>query len=214
MSDRLKALRAERDALEQAGTYEGPVYEWLITEIETLEAAEPAKPPAPAPKSTPRGDVAHRAAGRLGVGDARGGAAPRALERPAASRPGGPGQRRRLGVRYAAAAELARRGELADDVAARLLVEANGMAREAAEAGPLDPERLAEGPMRELATRLRNQVATDEAELRGRVDPRDQMVTEVNALIREASEARAREPLAGVGAATTEPTEGSPSQEA
>jgi hypothetical protein len=117
-----------------------------------------------------------------------------------------------LQARYEAAAELSRRGEVGDDVAARLVAEANGMAREAAAADPLDPERVPEAE-RELATRLRDQAAADEAELRGRVDPRDQLTSEVNALVRQASEA-AREPLASVGAPSTEPTEGSPTQEA
>lgn len=119
-----------------------------------------------------------------------------------------------LAGRYSAAAELARRGLLEDGMAEQMVERVNGMVREAAAAGPLDPERVPEGPVRDLAGRLRDQVAEDEAALHPQLDERGQLVDAVNRLVREAGEqARERVP-APAGAPTTEPTEGSPAQEA
>jgi hypothetical protein len=288
MSDRLAALRAERDVLEQAGTYEGAVYSWLLEEIEALEAQEPANPPAPAPAATPeatsasdriaalerefaeamrhperlsdqqhsalleRLNVEVRRVAREADGEAAdasddtvddtvdvaelGAQMRAAIERGNALDPAEAGrlvqqlnravrhqvthvtasdelrgllQGQDVTARFEAGAELARRGLLPDDMAARMVAEVNGMAREAAAAGPLDPARVP-AELRDLATRMRDQLAADEAAMRGQVDPRDELTGQINALIRQASEDQRGDRLTRVGAYTaTEPTEDS-----
>ncbi len=91
--------------------------------------------------------------------------------------------------RFAAAGELARRGELDPAVAAELAGWLNQQVQAANEAGGIDLEWVPEGPARDLATRMQQQVAADEAAMRHRGDERDQLVAGLNELVRAAGDA-------------------------
>lgn len=281
MSERLTALVAERDRLEEQGDYESPGYLYLVERIAELEAAEPATPSAPAPTTEPEATtpaeriaVLERDMREVGLhperlSDQQGhdlvdrvnaevraaldedsepepepedvGELAAAMRLAAQTMDRGdldpvqatelaarfsravhhqathvtPSEELRallagndLEARYAAGAELARRGELPEDVGAQMVSSLNAQVRAAIEAGPLDPERVPAAE-RDIAARLRDQAAADEAELRGHLDPRDQLTSEVNAMVRRVGEQARERDLATVpaGAPSTEPEE-------